>query len=224
MAQRKPTPPYLRRHLDPQVADLAVPQTAVTLTASAVAAVTTDSTGGATTAAAAAGVGQVTLTLPAPANLSTLSTGGVDVVTGLIIPFKFKVISWEFMTTVAGTGSGASLVFNLEIGTVDVGTVASTCTVTLAGTDTIGKRTAATAVSGANTGAAGAALSLEVAGGGTAFTAGSGYFMVTIQNMDTADAFTAIIEDLAALRTGVNANIVDVAAIEDMLDSAGVST
>lgn len=162
------------------------------------AAVITDSGTGTEASAVAAGVGQMTLTLPAPANLSALSTGGVDLVTGLIIPFKFKVISWEFMTTLAGTGSGASLVFNLEIGTVDVGTVASTCTVTLAGTDTIGKRTAATAVSGANTGAAGAALSVEVAGGGTAFTAGSGYFMVTIQNMDTADAFASI---LAKLKT-----------------------
>lgn len=162
------------------------------------AAVITDSGTGTEGSSVAAGVGQMTLTLPAPANLSTLSTGGVDLVTGLIIPFKFKVISWEFVTTLAGTGSGASLVFNLEIGTVDVGTVASTCTVTLAGTDTIGKRTAATAVSGANTGAAGAALSVEVAGSGTAFTAGSGYFMVTIQNMDTADAFASI---LAKLKT-----------------------
>lgn len=221
---KRPLNKMLRQYIDPQTADLAVPQTAVTLTASAVAAVTTDSTGGATAAAAAQGVGMYSLVIPVPTDLTALSGGGVDVATGIVIPHKFAIDSWEFITTVAGTGAGASLVFNLEIGAVDVGTVASTCTVTLAGTDTIGKRTAGTAVSGANTGAADATLSLEVAESGTAFTAGSGYFVVWVKNMDVADAMTAMLEDLAALRTGINATIVDVAAIEDLLDSAGVST
>lgn len=156
----------------------------------------TDSSGGAEGTTIAQGVGMYALTIPVPTDLATLSTGGVDVATGIVIPHKFRIDSWEFITTVAGTGSGASLVFNLEIGTTDVGTVASTCTVTLAGTSAIGERTAATAVSGANTGAADAALSLEVAGSGTAFTAGSGYFVVWIQNMDVADAWASLIAKL----------------------------
>lgn len=161
--------------------------------------ITDNSTGATNITTTPAGFGISSITIPVPANLSTLTTGGVDMTTGIVIPYKFKVIAWEFMTTLAGTGSGASLVFNLEIGTTDVGTVPSTCTVTLAGTDTIGKRTAATAVSGANTGATGAALSVEVAGSGTAFTAGSGYFTVWIQNMEVADAYASLI---AALKTG----------------------
>lgn len=156
----------------------------------------TDSSGGTAGTTIASTVGVYALTLPVPADLSTLSTGGVDVATGIVLGHKFKILSWEFITTVAGTGSGASLVFNLEIGTTDVGTVASTCTVTLAGTSDIGERTAATAVSGANTGTASDAISLEVAGSGTAFTAGSGYFVIKVQNMDIADAWASLIAEL----------------------------
>lgn len=156
-----------------------------TIATFAQAAVLTDSTTGSdAVSAAAAGFGVSDLIIPATPNLSTLSTGGVDLATGIVPGYKFKILSWEFITTVVGEGAGASLVFNLEIGTVDVGTVASTCTVTLSGTDTIGKRTAATAVAGANTGTATDALSVEVAGSGTAFTDGSGYFVVKVQNMD----------------------------------------
>lgn len=165
----------------------------------------TDNTTGSASTTLAAGVGVYNLTLPAPANLSTLSTGGVDVATGIVLGHKFKILQWEFITTVAGTGSGASLVFNLEIGTTDVGTVPSTCTVTLAGTSDIGERTAATAVSGANTGTATDAISLEVAGGGTAFTAGSGYFLVEVQNMDTADAIASIAAEYNELLTNLTA-------------------
>lgn len=164
----------------------------------------TDSTTGTASTTLAAGVAVYDLTLPVPANLSTLSTGGVDVATGIVLGHKFKILSWEFITTVAGTGDGASLVFNLEIGTTDVGTVASTCTATLAGTSDIGERTAATAVSGANTGTSTDALSLEVAAGGTAFTAGSGYFVIKVQNMDTADA----VASLANLANGLRAGLV----------------
>jgi hypothetical protein len=162
-----------------------------------VAAMTDNSTGSAGDTIAA-GAGCYKLTIPVTPNMSALGTGGVDVATGIVIGHKFKILSWEFITTLAGTGSGASLVFNLEIGTTDVGTSPSTCTVTLAGTDTIGKRTAGTAISGANTGAAAAAISLEVAGSGTAFTAGTGYFVVEIQNMDTADAIASLAAKLNA--------------------------
>src|SRR5688572_29782459 len=43
----------------------------------------TDSTTGTASNTLAAGVGVYDLVLPSPANLSTLSTGGVDVITGL---------------------------------------------------------------------------------------------------------------------------------------------
>lgn len=160
----------------------------------------TDSSGGTAGATIAVGAAEYILTLPAPANLSTLSTGGVDVATGIVIDHRFEIISWEFITTLAGTGSGASLVFNLEIGAVNVGTTPSTCTVTLAGTSDIGERTAATTVTGANIGAAGANISLEVAAGGTAFTAGSGYFLIKIKNLDTSDALATLAASLSAMK------------------------
>lgn len=158
--------------------------------------ITDSSTGDDTVTAAAAGIGVYDLVIPVTPNMSTLTTGGVDLTTGIVIGHKFKLLSWEFITTLAGTGSGASLVFNMEIQTTDVGTVPSTCTVTLAGTDTIGKRTAGTAISGANTGSATDALSIEVAGSGTAFTAGTGYFVIKVQNMNTADLVASLLDKL----------------------------
>ena len=156
----------------------------------------TDNTTGTTTTTLAAGVGVYDLVLPSPANLSTLSTGGVDVITGLVPGHKFKILSYEFITTVAGTGAGATLVFNFEIGTTNL--TGGVLTLDLADTDTIGKREAATAITAANTGTASDAISLEVAAGGTAFTAGAGFFVVKIQNMDTADAFAGLVTQHAA--------------------------
>jgi hypothetical protein len=114
--------------------------------------------------------------------------------TGLVVGHRFQVMSWEFITgTTAGTGSGASLVFNLEIGTTDVGTTPSTCTVTLAGTSDIGERTAATTVTGAATGTSAEAISVELAASGTVFSAGVATLYVVIQNLDTADAFATLL-------------------------------
>lgn len=181
----------------------------------------TDNTTGAAGTTFAAGAGVYDLVLVSPSNLSTLSTGGVDVATGIVLGHKFKILSWEFITTVAGTGAAASLVFNLEIQTTDVGTTPSTCTVTLAGTDTIGKRTAGTAVSGANTGSATDALSLEVAGSGTAFTAGMGYWVVKVQNMDTADAVASLIAEHAKLVADDLDNRKTITALIDDLQAIG---
>lgn len=128
-------------------------------------------------------------------------TGAADMVTTLVIGFKFRIVSWSFVTDVVGVGAGASRVFNMEIGGTDVGTVVSTVTLTEAGTTPKGVVTNGTAISGANTGSAADNFSIEVAAGGTAFTAGSGYFVVRIQNMDTADAIASLadhINDLIA--------------------------
>lgn len=181
-------------------------------------AITDNSTGsGSTTIAAGAGV--YDLILPAPPNLSTLSTGGVDVITNMVPGHKFKILSWEFITTLAGTNSGATLAFNLEIGSTDVGTTPSTCTVNLAGTSDIGERTAGTTVTGANTGSASDTLSLEVAGGGTAFTAGTGFFVVKIQNMDTADAIASLASRANEARTDASAATDAIAKIAELANA-----
>ena len=149
----------------------------------------TDNTTGAASTTLAAGAGVTTLTFP----YSMLAgTGAAEVVTNYVLGYKFKILSWSFVTAVAGVGAAASRVFNMEIVGTDVGTVPSTITLIEAGTATVGSLTAGTAVSGANTGSAAEAFSIEVANGGTQFTAGSGYFLVRVQNMDTADAVASL--------------------------------
>ncbi len=167
----------------------------------------TDNTTGTTTATFAAGVGVYDLVIP-----STFKSGtsAEDYVTGLVVGHKFKILSWEYISEVIGVGASASRVFNLEIGTTDVGTVASTVTLTEAATDTKGERVAGTTVTGANTGTASDAISLEVAAGGTQFTAGSGVFVIKIQNMDTADA-------VAGICTAQAANLLAIVALKDAI-------
>jgi hypothetical protein len=110
-----------------------------------------------------------------------LSTSAIDILTGWTPGFPFKIVSLAFTTTVAGTGASASQVFNLEIGSTNV--TGGVLTLLLADTDTIGKRTNATAITAANVGTATDSISLEMAASGTVFTAGAGYFTITIQNL-----------------------------------------
>ena len=60
-----------------------------------------------------------------------------------------------------------------------------------------------TAVTAANTGTATDNISIEMAAGGTVFTAGAGYFLIKIQNLDTADA----VASLNASITAINATL-----------------
>lgn len=165
----------------------------------------TDSTTGSAGAALAAGAGYSLLAIP---HTFIGGTSAVESVTTLTLGFKFKIISWAAVTTVALVGSGGSRVANMEIGATDVGTVASTITVPIANT-AVGTVTAGTAVEGANTGAANATFSIEIASGGTAFTAGSVMFLVLIQNMDTADAIASLAANLLDLKQLMNSVIDD---------------
>ncbi len=131
-------------------------------------------------------------------------TSAVESVTNLTLGFNFKILAWHFVTEVLLVGGGGSRIANLEINSTDVGTVASTCTVAIANA-AVGTVTAATAVAGNNTGDTTATLSLEIAAGGTAFSAGSGTFVIRIQNMDSANAFASLADKvndiMAALKT-----------------------
>ena len=156
----------------------------------------TDNSTGIASDTIAAGVGIFELTIP---HTIPAGTAVAEIITNLVLGFRFKILSWSFVTDIAGEGVGASRVYNMEIGAVDVGTVPSTCTLTLASTSDPGELTAGTAVSGAQTGSATDTFSIQLATGGTAFTAGSGFFVVRIQNMDTADAVASLadlIDDL----------------------------
>lgn len=158
----------------------------------------TDSGTGIVSDSIAAGVGISTMHFPFE---FTTSTSAIDVVTAFVPGYKFKILDWAWVD--GGTllvGASGSRVANMEIGSTDVGTSASTCTVVQASTAD-GRRIDGTAVSGANTGSASDTFSIEIASGGTDITAGNGAFHIVIQNMDTADAFAAISDKWNELRT-----------------------
>ena len=164
----------------------------------------TNNTTGTPGATLAAGVGISTLIHP----LTSLATGlgalAIDLLTNYVPGYAFKLLKFDFVTTVAGTGAAASQVFNLEIGNPGTN-VTNTLTVTLASTATIGAVTAGSPspIVALNTGSDTDVLSIEMAAGGTVFTAGAGYFVIKIQNMDTADAIKSISTDINTLITAL---------------------
>lgn len=170
----------------------------------------TDSTTGTAGTTLAAGAGIFTLSIPI--QLAAMTMNAADLVTAYVLGFKFKILAWSFITTTIGAGTGASQVLNMEIGTTDVGTTPSTCTITLAGTDTLGKKTDGTTVTGANTGSATDTFSVEVAAGGTVFTAGNGILLIQIQNMDIADAIASLASSLLDLKQFSNSIVDDLQA------------
>lgn len=154
----------------------------------------TDSTGGSVAAySLAVGVGKTTISIPL--QLASMTTAAADLVTEYTPGYKFKILAVDFITTTLGAGSGASQTLNLEIGTTNV--TGGVVNPTLSSTNTLGKLTAGTSVTAANTGSATDVLSVEVAASGTVFTGGAGILLITIQNMDTADAFAreAVLEN-----------------------------
>lgn len=156
------------------------------LTANALAAVNnfTDNTTGTAGDTLAAGVGVYTLAIPI--QLAAMTTAAADLITGYVPGHRFKLLSCSFLTTTLGTGAGASQVLNFEINATNL--TGGVLTLTLATTTPLGNQIAATAITAANVGAVGDSLSLEVAAGGTVFTAGAGVILVKIQNLDSADA------------------------------------
>lgn len=152
--------------------------------------VITDNSTGSASNTIAAGAGVSTVTIPLTSLATGLSTSAIDLLTTYTPGYAFKLLTFDFVTTIVGAGAGASQVFNLEIGAINV--TGGVLTVTLASTNTIGAVTAGTAITGLNTGTAAGTISIEMAASGTVFTSGSGYFVIKIQNMDTADAVASL--------------------------------
>lgn len=168
---------------------------AVTLTATAL----TDSSTGSAGNTIAAGAGVQTIQF---AHTFIGGTSAVEPVTNYTPGFKFKILKWAAVSDVLLVGAGGSRVANMEIGSVDVGTTPSTITLIEANA-AVGTVTAGTTVTGANTGTASDTISIEIATGGTAFSAGKVNFIITLQNMDTADA-------VASLSAKINTLISDI--------------
>lgn len=148
----------------------------------------TDSTTGTASDTLAATVGIHTVAIPL--QLASMTTSAADLITAYTPGYAFELLSLEFVTTTLGTGASASQVLNLEIGTTNV--TGGVLTLLLADTDTLGKKTAATAITAANTGSASATISLEVAASGTVFTAGAGIALLKLRNMDTVNAVASL--------------------------------
>jgi hypothetical protein len=127
------------------------------------------------------GVGPGVYSIWIPLVLASMTTGAADLMTGFIPGHAGKILKLEFVTTTLGTGSGASQVLNLEIGSTNL--TGGVLTLLLADTTPLGKITAATAITAGNEFTATDAISLEVAASGTVFTAGSGALIITIQNL-----------------------------------------
>lgn len=153
----------------------------------------TDSTTGAVGATLAAGAGVYTLAFYIDA--ATIADG--DLLTTYVPGHKFKILKFDARCAKAVTTGAKASTLNLEIETTNVtgGAVA------LSGTYALGAAQAGTAITAANTGTSAQSFSIE-ASSTTTFVEGAFWLLVSIQNMDTADA-------LAALADGVNKLIAD---------------
>ncbi len=141
----------------------------------------TDSTGGTANDTLAVGTGEYILSIPI--DLVSI-TGNADVVTDLVIPHKFRIEALDWNTGQPVTTGSKLTTLALEIGATPVtgGAVA----LTSANCTPLGALVAGSAVTAADTGAAAGTITVTSAST-TAFSEGSGFLNITIQNMDTAD-------------------------------------
>ena len=162
----------------------------------------TDSTGGtgSDTLAATAGIVTVAMHL----DLVALTTSAADLLTAYTPGYAFELLSLEAVFTTLATGSGASQVLNLEIGTTNV--TGGVLTLLLADGDTLGKKKAATAITAANIGTASDTISLEVAASGTVFTAGKVTLLLKLRNLDTVNALSSLSDKIEELLVGLRAS------------------
>lgn len=157
----------------------------------------TDSTGGAVTDATLAATAGIS-TISIPLALASIADG--DMVTAYTPGYKFKILAVDFVTTTVASTADKLSTLNVEIGTTNLtgGEVA----LTTASCDTLGEKTAGSAVTAANTGSASDTISVEAAST-TAFAEGSGTLLIRIQNMDVQDNAAKTAELVNALRTGL---------------------
>lgn len=147
----------------------------------------------------AAGVGLTTLTFEF--DLATLTTGASEILTNYTPGYAFKIFAVDFVVTDPGVGAGATQTINMEIGSTNL--TGGVVNPTEANTATQGALVAGTAVTANNVGTAASTISIEVAAGGTIFTAGTGILLVKIMNLDTANAVAALADHINDLITSL---------------------
>jgi hypothetical protein len=149
--------------------------------------------------AVAAGVGVTTLTFEF--DLATLTTGASEILTNYTPGYAFKILAISFVVTDPGVGAGATQTINMEIGSTNL--TGGVVNPTEANTATQGALVAGTAVTANNVGTAASTISIEVAAGGTIFTAGTGILLVKVMNLDTANAVAALSDHINDLITSL---------------------
>lgn len=173
----------------------------------------TDNTTGTTTTTLAAGAGIYNLAFDLP--LAGITDA--DILTSFLPGHKFKILAFDFYTTVAVTTGAKASTINLEIGAVDV--TGGVIALTSANCTPKGVKVAGTSVTAANTGSATDVISME-ATLTTAFVEGEGHFVIRIQNMDIADAFAGLVTQANNARTDIitqNANDAKIAELTNQL-------
>lgn len=158
----------------------------------------TDSTSGdSTVTTLAAGVGKMVLGFHI--NLADI-TGAGDVVTTFTPGFHGQIDSVDFIVGTPVTTAAKAATLNLEIGTTNVtgGAVA----LTSAAATPLGAEIAGSAVTALNTFDSDDTISVEAASV-TAFAEGDGMLLVTLTNLDTADAVAALNARVIELTTAL---------------------
>ena len=156
-------------------------------------ALTDNSTGTASnTIAAGAGIQTLAFYIQATA----IANG--DLLTEYVPGYKFKILKFDARCAVPVTTGAKASTLNLEINTTNLTGGA----ISLAGTYAIGAAQAGTAVTANNTGSATDSFSIE-ASATTAFLEGAFWLLVSIQNMDTADAIASLSDHVNDLITSL---------------------
>jgi len=160
----------------------------------------TDNSAGTATGIFPVSVGEFVIALPIPSLVTGIGTTGGTWLIGYTPGFAFQLLAMDFVTTTLGTGAAASQTFQPQINGSNV--TGGAVNVTLASTNTLGKLTAGSAVTAANAGTNAQAVSIVFNTGGTVFTAGAGYFLLKIKNMDMANSMASV---AAAINTLITA-------------------
>lgn len=152
----------------------------------------TDNTGGSATDTLAAGVGIQTLAF----YIQATNFAAGDLLTNYTPGYAFKLIKFDARCSVPVTTTPCAVDLNLEI----VSTNVTGGIIQLNGAYARGAAQSGTAITGNNTGSATDTFSIEGANL-TAFTEGSFWLLVAIQNMDTVNAVASLAAKTNALIT-----------------------
>lgn len=154
----------------------------------------TDNSTGTASNTIAAGAGVTTLAFFIDA--ATIANG--DLLTEYVPGYAFKILKFDARCAAPVTTGAKAATLNLEIQSTNLTGGA----ISLAGTYAIGAAQAGSAVTAANTGSATDSFSIE-ASAVTAFTEGSFWLLISIQNMDTANAVASLADHVNDLITSL---------------------